>query len=181
MKKFLLNKYTTCYFSLIKKYDKTSDVSERHHIIPKSLGGANDESNIAHLPLRVHFIAHKLLIRMTAGKSQQKMWYALFQMMNRRICHFSSRDYANARIRVSHYMTCDNPMKRSDVVTKRIGVKRPEQSSVAKERNTRYWASRGRPIRVFNCPGCSKEIKTRIPEKRSCNKDCAKKARESGR
>ena len=34
---------------------------ERHHILPKCMGGTNDESNMIDLFAREHFIAHKLL------------------------------------------------------------------------------------------------------------------------
>ena len=34
---------------------------ERHHIIPKCMGGSNDEDNLIDLFAREHFIAHKLL------------------------------------------------------------------------------------------------------------------------
>lgn len=34
---------------------------ERHHIIPKCMGGSNDKSNLVLLPVRAHFIAHYLL------------------------------------------------------------------------------------------------------------------------
>lgn len=34
---------------------------ERHHIIPKSLGGSDSKDNIIHLSAREHFIAHWLL------------------------------------------------------------------------------------------------------------------------
>lgn len=41
----------------------TSGIHERHHIIPKSIGGTNDTSNIAILTYREHFIAHWLLTK----------------------------------------------------------------------------------------------------------------------
>lgn len=34
---------------------------EKHHIIPKCMGGSNDKENIIYLYAREHFIAHKLL------------------------------------------------------------------------------------------------------------------------
>lgn len=34
---------------------------ERHHIIPKSCGGSNEDNNLIDLFAREHFIAHKLL------------------------------------------------------------------------------------------------------------------------
>lgn len=38
--------------------------SERHHVVPKSLGGLDEFSNIVHLTAREHFIAHWLLVKM---------------------------------------------------------------------------------------------------------------------
>ena len=37
------------------------EYKERHHIIPKCIGGTNDEDNLIDLYAREHFIAHKLL------------------------------------------------------------------------------------------------------------------------
>ena len=34
---------------------------ERHHIVPRSLGGTNDNNNLIDLFAKEHFIAHKLL------------------------------------------------------------------------------------------------------------------------
>lgn len=57
-------------------------VGERHHIIPKSLGGLNIKSNIIKLSSREHFISHCLLARMYPVGSIEyiKMNYALFCM-----------------------------------------------------------------------------------------------------
>ena len=38
-----------------------NEYHERHHIVPKCLGGLNDEDNLIDLYAREHFIAHKLL------------------------------------------------------------------------------------------------------------------------
>lgn len=46
---------------------------EKHHIIPRSLGGSNDASNIISLSPREHFIAHLLLAKIHGGP----MWAAL--------------------------------------------------------------------------------------------------------
>lgn len=47
--------------------------SEKHHIVPRSMGGGNDCANIVRLTAREHFIAHRLLAKMHGGV----MWYAL--------------------------------------------------------------------------------------------------------
>lgn len=56
---------------------------ERHHVLPKSLEGGDEASNIVRLTYREHFLAHWLLTKLTAGKDRRKMLYALFQMTRR--------------------------------------------------------------------------------------------------
>ena len=43
--------------------DKSSDYFEIHHIIPKCLGGTNDQTNLVLLTPEEHFIAHLLLTK----------------------------------------------------------------------------------------------------------------------
>lgn len=40
-----------------------TEYSERHHIIPKCIGGTDDDSNIAYLTPEEHFVAHQLLVK----------------------------------------------------------------------------------------------------------------------
>jgi hypothetical protein len=47
--------------------------TERHHIVPKSRGGANDPSNIISLTAEDHFFAHLLLAKIYRGR----MWFAV--------------------------------------------------------------------------------------------------------
>ena len=53
---------------------------ERHHILPKCLGGTNNKDNLILLTPREHFIAHWLLYKMYTGKAKAKMAYAFFKM-----------------------------------------------------------------------------------------------------
>jgi hypothetical protein len=50
---------------------------ERHHIIPRSIGGDNSKQNIVNLTAREHFICHWLLVKMTTSNARIKMVYAL--------------------------------------------------------------------------------------------------------
>jgi hypothetical protein len=79
-----MNKYHIWYKSLIDKAidrnwnKKTSRCYvEKHHIIPKSLGGGNKD-NLVYLTAREHFIAHMLLSKMYDGESKSKMQLALY-------------------------------------------------------------------------------------------------------
>lgn len=83
---FLNNKWTKIYFQLIEKRSqilltKKSCYCEKHHIIPKSLGGSNNKDNIVVLTAREHFIAHLLLTKMVSNhKDFIKMNWALHNM-----------------------------------------------------------------------------------------------------
>lgn len=77
---FIDNKYTTVYYSIIDNALSRSSVegyTEMHHIVPKSLGGSNDTSNLVRLTPREHFVCHWLLVKMTKGNNLKKMWHAL--------------------------------------------------------------------------------------------------------
>lgn len=53
---------------------------ERHHIIPRSCGGTDDENNLIDLLGREHYIAHKLLVE--ENPDNYKLVYALWMMGN---------------------------------------------------------------------------------------------------
>lgn len=77
---FLENKYTKIYYQIINNAQgRINDgYVERHHIIPKCMGGPDIKSNIVSLTAREHFICHWLLIYMVDNKiHQNKLRYAL--------------------------------------------------------------------------------------------------------
>lgn len=51
---------------------------ESHHIMPKSLGGGNEKSNLVLLTSREHFVAHRLLTKIYPTSWEMK--FALFMM-----------------------------------------------------------------------------------------------------
>jgi hypothetical protein len=53
---------------------------ERHHILPKSLGGTNTKDNLVLLTAKEHFLAHKLLIQINVGIARKKMICAFWFM-----------------------------------------------------------------------------------------------------
>lgn len=54
--------------------------TEKHHIVPKCLGGGNEKSNLTVLTAREHFICHLILARKLYPKNP-KLWNALHCMM----------------------------------------------------------------------------------------------------
>lgn len=84
---FKSNKYSKWYDSIISHARthvncRTTGRYEKHHIIPKSMGGTDDSDNLVKLTPREHFICHLLLIKMTDGRNLFKMVAALNLMVN---------------------------------------------------------------------------------------------------
>lgn len=100
---YLKNKYTTWYEQLIsnaqsRDFDK-SYYFEKHHIIPRSLGGTNDYENIVKLTAKEHFICHLLLTKMTTGKAKRSMACAAMAMT-----HIDDRPRYAPKARTYEYM-----------------------------------------------------------------------------
>jgi hypothetical protein len=79
----MLNKYSKWYFNIIDKRSKLiyNGYTETHHILPRSLGGSNDASNLVKLSAREHFICHLLLVKMqTTKENKDKMISAAIGM-----------------------------------------------------------------------------------------------------
>jgi hypothetical protein len=81
---YLQNKYTDYYYSIVNqaKARAIDGYIEQHHIIPKSLGGSDDASNLVELTPREHFICHWLLTKMLPKSSEQKKLYHAFSAFN---------------------------------------------------------------------------------------------------
>lgn len=79
---FIDNKYTRIYNTIIEraKSRSLSCYTEKHHIIPRSLGGSDNDENLVSLTAREHLICHLLLTKITQGQYREKMLYAVQSM-----------------------------------------------------------------------------------------------------
>ena len=94
---FTENKYTRVYYRIVehRKSNPSTDPTERHHIIPKSLGGSDNPDNLVDLTLREHFICHLLLTKMVEeAEHRYCMTRASRLMANTRGIKVNSRLYA---------------------------------------------------------------------------------------
>jgi hypothetical protein len=92
---FIQNKYKRWYDSIISGARLRLDVmtySEKHHILPRSLGGNDSQENLIVLTAREHFVCHVLLTKFTTGNARHKMLYAANMMSH------SARDYQHRYI-----------------------------------------------------------------------------------
>lgn len=69
---FINNKYKTWHDNIIAKAKNRTLTcyTEKHHIIPKCLGGSNNEDNLVRLTAKEHFIVHMLLCKFTTGRNR---------------------------------------------------------------------------------------------------------------
>lgn len=79
------NKYKKWYFNIINyrlKNPLLNQYTETHHIIPKSLGGTDENKNLVELTAREHYICHLLLTAVfpTSSLEYKKMWKAFALM-----------------------------------------------------------------------------------------------------
>ena len=78
--------------------------SEKHHIIPKCMGGKNNKENLVYLSAREHFICHLILIKIVDKEFIIKMKFALGKFIQSSKLHnrkFTSHQYELIRKSIS--------------------------------------------------------------------------------
>lgn len=77
-------KYTRYYYDIISSAQKgqRSGHTETHHIIPRALGGDDEDCNLVKLTPREHYLCHALLVHMVCEPKHIRSMYAAFNMMH---------------------------------------------------------------------------------------------------
>lgn len=98
------NRYLRRYMRIIQSAPRTRPNPchhERHHIVPRSMGGTDHPDNLVYLTYREHFVCHVLLTRFVVKEHRRSAHFAVscFRMDNsgKRKLTFTSRDYAQLR------------------------------------------------------------------------------------
>ena len=91
---FLDNKYSRWYYAIIERRANADEYSEVHHIVPRSLGGSDGESNLVRVSARTHFVCHWLLTKMTVDEDRVSMLRAFWMM---RAINSKQNRYINSR------------------------------------------------------------------------------------
>lgn len=156
---FIENKYTRWYYNIVTRAQtrEIDSYTEKHHIIPRCLGGSNKKDNIAKLTPREHFVCHRLLTKMTQGAVHYKMIYAAWRMCNQKNrnemtvdYHINSRLYNTLREKVATMMSqrvWTDEMRQRAREKALAHLKKNEGSSKAKST---------KPKQYLTCPHCNK-------------------------
>jgi hypothetical protein len=120
---FIESKYKKWYFDIVNSAGSrtTEGYTEKHHIIPKCLGGDNSPSNLVKLTAREHFLCHWLLTKMvTSPKQKYQLWNAfscmLYRQNDSQARHkitarvFDNIKSTGAKIKSSQWSGENNPM-----------------------------------------------------------------------
>lgn len=119
------------------------EYKERHHIIPKCMGGSDDEENLVDLLLREHIIAHKLLADIYP--SCDDVQYSFWMMCNCREYDdaVTPAEYEEARKRFSK----NHPTKRPEVRKKMS----ENHADISGEKNPMYGKIvNAKPVEAIN-------------------------------
>jgi hypothetical protein len=133
--KHYLNKYNK--FISHYKRNLTEGYCEKHHIIPKCMGGTDDIENLVLLPARAHIIAHELLMKSYPDSRKLKHAFAAMALMeNDSQCRrYSSRQYELAKIARSEAL---KNVPRPEYVKEKLRVKKPYTANYKKPKSKRH-------------------------------------------
>ena len=109
----IMNKYQTWYQNITDRARSRTleGYVERHHVVPRSLGGSDDVGNLVSLTAREHFVCHWLLTKIYTGEARHKMINAMYIMraegpyQKRYESKITSRVYNTLREEYSKYIS----------------------------------------------------------------------------
>jgi hypothetical protein len=147
---------------------------EKHHIIPRCLGGSNDKENLVDLTPEEHYIAHQLLVKI--NPDNKKLLNAAIMMIPKRP---SNKLYGWLRKRFAeHRSITQSGDKNTQFGTKWIYNDELKQNKkIKKDSSIPGGWKEGRKINfnteIFYCKFCKNEFK-RIKLEFYCSDDCKK-------
>ena len=160
--------------------------TEKHHIVPRSLGGEDTEENLVNLTAREHFICHWLLAKFTQGDDRYKMLNALRLMraenpnQQRYETKITARVYENlkeeyARMHGERFSGENNPMYGDKFYRSEDGKRRQSQAITGDNNGAKTQEAR---LKISN----SKQGKKRDPFNKEWKKNLSKnhKSKQDG-
>ena len=165
--------YNSIVFNRLANPLPKKHYTEKHHIVPRSLGGGDEKSNLVRLTAREHFICHMLLAEMFPRNSRE--WYKMnraFMAMNRvsgkQNRYINSRYYELKRIDFSTVIReahrgDKNPNKDNCWI---FNDEKKQSIVVAKDKISSYLSKGWKRGRVINWESREKELQRKTKAKR---------------
>ena len=169
--------YQKIYNNIIHRNIIRTGYVEKHHILPRCIGGLNSKENIISLYPEEHYLAHLLLCKIYPGN--QKLLYAAMNMTSGAMINNGKRNnkvYGWLRRQYSESMSGDNtpnrrnPNLQKEAAKKRVGQKRTEEtkarmSAAQKGRTFTEETKRKMAEAAKNRPPISEETRTKLKQR----------------
>ena len=169
--------YQKIYTNLVTRSIVRVGYVEKHHILPRCLGGTNDKENLIELYPEEHYLAHLLLCKIYPGN--QKLLYAAMNMTTGSMINNGKRNnkvYGWLRRQYVDSMSGDNnPNRRNPEIQKkaalkRVGQKRTEEtkarmSAAQKGRTFTEETKRNMAIAAKNRPPINEETRKKLSDR----------------
>jgi hypothetical protein len=171
--------YQQIYNNLIDRATRriSKGYVEKHHIVPRCLGGTDAKENIVNLYPEEHYLAHLLLCKLNKGNS--KLLYAAMNMTSGSMINNGKRNnkaYGWLRRQYAESMSGDNnparrnPNLQKEAAKKRVGQKRTEEtrarmSAAQKGRTFTEETKRNMATAAKNRPPISEETRKKLSAK----------------
>ena len=150
-----MNKYKKWYNQIVVngKHEKLPG-HEHHHILPRSLGGTDNDSNLIYITAREHFVCHWLLTKIyPTGEEHWKMLNALRMMraenknQQRYDTKITSRVYAKlkeeyANLQSERFSGENNPMYGDKFYRSKEGFERQREAVLGENNGMKRESSR---------------------------------------
>ncbi len=172
---FILNEFYYEYLSIVnnssyEKKDKSHIYLEKHHKLPKSMGGSDEEDNLVYLTAQEHYRCHELLPYCTTGEARISMLYAWNYMSRLKGVKVDQEKYA--KLKEEHSKTLKDKIISENTRAKMSKAKKGKpiseatrkkiseakkgitKSQEAKKRLSD--ATKGIPKKKVTCPHCNK-------------------------
>lgn len=176
--------YYKLYYQIIehrKKNPVGDDVyTEKHHILPRSLGGTDDSDNIVPLTAREHFICHYLLSKMYDYGTEA--WYKTnhaFMFMKSHNSgqkrYYNSRLYESQKESFSKVMSRNQKGKRNSQYGKIwiTNLETGECTRICKNSTIPSGWTKGRNVSIRYCQICNHGfIDISSSKKKCCSENC---------
>lgn len=143
--------YSRIYENLIfsaKNRKKPKCYCEKHHIVPKSMGGNDSKENLAILTAREHFLAHWLLKKIHNNKQMIYAFHSMTKPVGNNRQRYTSHSFKYARESMSKWMK-ENRTGRNNVNFGKKGKDNPNFGSKRTE-STKLNLSKAAKNRFLN-------------------------------
>lgn len=160
--------YARIYSAIIKNASNRelpkSVYCERHHIVPRCLGGLDEDSNLVDLTAKEHFICHLLLVKIYKDASNfGKVLYAFMCML----WHHNDETQKRYKVNANRYASLRKQFSETQSITMRgeknsnygsFWITNPKTSETKKVRNMIDGWILGRNVEVCMCRNCGSEM-----------------------